>query len=114
MLTSRSSEIDRVLGLEIGADDYLTKPFGIRELMSRVKALFRRVEVLKSEAAHQSHDTIQTGDLVVDVEKRQVTLRGNPVMLTAKEFEPVAPFYELPRKGEYTQGATESSLGLRI
>jgi two-component system, OmpR family, alkaline phosphatase synthesis response regulator PhoP len=96
MLTSRSSEIDRVLGLEIGADDYLTKPFGIRELMARVKALFRRVEALKSEAAHQSHETIQTGDIVVDVEKRKVTLRGNPVMLTAKEFDLLLHFMNCP------------------
>ncbi|HUI44361.1 MAG TPA: response regulator transcription factor [Nitrospirota bacterium] len=98
MLTSRSTEFDRVLGLEIGADDYLTKPFGIRELLARVKALFRRVEVLKLETAHQSHETIQTGDLVVDVEKRKVTLRGNPLMLTAKEFDLLLHFMNCPGK----------------
>jgi DNA-binding response OmpR family regulator len=96
MLTSRSSELDRVLGLETGADDYLTKPFSIPELLARVKALFRRVEVLKSEAAQQSNETIQTGNLVVDVEKRKVTLRGNPVTLTAKEFDLLRHFMNYP------------------
>ncbi len=87
MLSSRSSELDRVLGLEIGADDYLTKPFGIMELMARVKALFRRVEALKSETSRNSRKVIQAGDLIVDVEKRKVTLQKNPVPLTAKEFD---------------------------
>ena len=96
MLTSRSSEIDRILGLEIGADDYLTKPFSIRELLARVKALFRRMDALKSEAARQSYDTIKTGELVVNVEKRKVTLRGNLVMLTPKEFDLLLHFMNCP------------------
>jgi DNA-binding response OmpR family regulator len=96
ILTSRSSELDRVLGLEIGADDYLTKPFSIPELLARVKALFRRVEALKSEASHQSQRLIQSGDLVIDVEKRSVTLLGNPVPLTAKEFDLLRHFANRP------------------
>lgn len=96
MLTSRSSEVDRVLGLEIGADDYLTKPFSIRELMARVKAIFRCVEALKSGATQQSNASIQTGDLVVDAEKRKVTLRGNPVTLTVREFDLLLHFMNHP------------------
>jgi DNA-binding response OmpR family regulator len=96
MLTSRSSELDRVLGLEIGADDYLTKPFCIRELLARVKALFRRVEALKSETSQKSQKVVQAGDLIVDVEKRKVTLQGNPVPLTAKEFDLLLHFANHP------------------
>jgi len=87
MLTSRSSELDRVLGLEIGADDYLTKPFSIRELLARVKALFRRVEALRSEASSETRKVVSVGGLVIDTEKRTVMLNGQPVILTAKEFD---------------------------
>lgn len=96
VLTSKSSELDRVLGLEIGADDYLTKPFSIRELIARVKALFRRIEALKSEASQKSRRLIQTGDLIIDGEKRSVTLQGNPVSLTAKEFDLLSHFANQP------------------
>jgi DNA-binding response OmpR family regulator len=96
MLSSRASELDRVLGLEIGADDYLTKPFSIRELLARVKALFRRAESLQWAASQKSQKMIQAGDLVVDAEKRKVTLRGNPVTLTAKEFDVLLHFASHP------------------
>lgn len=96
MLTARSSELDRVLGLEIGADDYLTKPFSIRELLARVKALFRRVEALRSQASPGGQKTIQAGNLVMDIEKRKVTLHGKSVDLTAKEFDLLLQFAQHP------------------
>lgn len=96
MLTSRSSEIDRVLGLEIGADDYLTKPFSIRELLARVKALFRREESLMAEASSGSRKAISAGGLVIDVEKRRVTRGDREVSLTAKEFDLLLQFAKHP------------------
>ncbi|MBI3597408.1 MAG: response regulator transcription factor [Nitrospirae bacterium] len=96
MLTAKSSELDRVLGLEVGADDYLTKPFSIRELVARVKALFRRVESLGSPASTGASKTIRAGDLVIDVEKRKVTLRGEMAELTAKEFDLLLQFAQHP------------------
>jgi DNA-binding response OmpR family regulator len=96
MLTARSSEVDRVLGLEVGADDYLTKPFSIRELLARVKAIFRRVDALKSSPVAGVHKVIQRGDLLIDSEKRKVTLSGKAVELTAKEFDLLIHFAEHP------------------
>ncbi len=96
MLTSRSTEFDRVLGLEIGADDYLTKPFSIRELLARVKALFRRGESLKQEALQESQKVVKAGDLTIDAEKRKVTLHGKEVLLTAKEYDLLFHFAKHP------------------
>ncbi len=96
MLTAKSTELDRVLGLEVGADDYLTKPFSIREFLARVKALFRRVEALASHPASGEQNLIQAGDLVVDAEKRKVTLYGNAIDLTVKEFDLLLQFARHP------------------
>jgi DNA-binding response OmpR family regulator len=96
MLTSRSSETDRVVGLEMGADDYVTKPFSIVELLARIKALFRRVERLREDSAPSSSGKIELGSLVIDPERRTVTLRGNPVTLTAKEFDLLLYFASSP------------------
>ena len=87
MLTSRSSELDRVLGLEIGADDYVTKPFSIVELLARVKALLRRVELLGREQKTGEGPIITARELEIDPKKRKVLRRGTPVDLTAKEFD---------------------------
>jgi two-component system phosphate regulon response regulator PhoB len=81
MLTAKGEEGDRVLGLELGADDYLTKPFGVRELVARVKALLRRLE-----AASASPEVLKTGKLVIDSSRRTVSAAGKPVALTATEF----------------------------
>ena len=86
MLTAKSSEIDRVLGLELGADDYLTKPFSVIELVARAKALFRRVDALSAGPA-TGERAVQVGPLSIDPERRIVSLEGEPVELTAKEFD---------------------------
>jgi DNA-binding response OmpR family regulator len=85
MLTARDDELDKVLGLELGADDYITKPFSIREFRSRVRAQLRRAAVLR--AASTDSETIRADRLVIDVAKRSVELDGIPIQLTYVEFE---------------------------
>lgn len=82
MLTARSDEIDRVFGLEIGADDYVTKPFGLRELIARIRAVTRRAA--PSDVASEE---IVVGSLAIDIERHLATISGSPVDLTAKEFD---------------------------
>jgi DNA-binding response OmpR family regulator len=84
MLTARDDELDKVLGLELGADDYITKPFSIREFRSRVRALLRRATASRAELGE---DVISADGLVIDVAKRTVEVRGKPVQLTYVEFE---------------------------
>ncbi|WP_162910035.1 response regulator transcription factor [Aggregatilinea lenta] len=85
MLTALSDEIDRILGLELGADDYLTKPFSMRELLARIKALLRRVEMDLQQG--RQTDRVQVRDLVLDLGMRQVTKNGVELSLRYKEFE---------------------------
>ena len=103
MLTARSDEVDRVVGLEMGADDYLTKPFSMRELMARVKALLRRAELIREELAAELRDAAPAttrqesrppdtgalifGDLVLDLGRREVRLGGEVVGLKPREFD---------------------------
>ena len=96
MLTSKSTELDRVLGLEMGADDYVTKPFSIRELMARVKAIFRRIDELKIDNRPGRQMTIRQGDLLIDAEKRKVTIGDEKIELTAKEFDLLYHFAQKP------------------
>ncbi|MGD9824701.1 response regulator transcription factor [Desulfobacter sp.] len=96
MLTSKSSEIDRILGIELGADDYITKPFSIRELVARIKSIFRRMENLSVMKKSASESIIQAGGLVIDPEKRKVTVAGKHVDLTAKEYELLTFFARHP------------------
>ena len=97
MLTARSEELDRVFGLEIGADEYVTKPYSVRELMARVKALLRRVQADKdSLAAKPQGGKIRIGGLEMDFEKRKVALEGKTIDLTVKEFDLLALFARNP------------------
>jgi DNA-binding response OmpR family regulator len=96
MLTARSSELDRVLGLELGADDYLTKPFSILELQARVKAILRRVELSAQQLAANPGEKIEVGALEIDVSRRNVTIDDRPVDLTAKEFDLLLHFARHP------------------
>ena len=83
MMTAKSSEFDKVLGLDSGADDYITKPFGVMELISRVKAVIRRSDRSKGSAG----EVLKIGELVLDEQKHEVYARGQEVSLTFKEFE---------------------------
>jgi len=102
MLTSKSSELDRIVGLEMGADDYLTKPFSMLELLARIKALFRRVEALGAKQLHeQSNDVshsklINLAQLKIDESRREVFVRGQAVELTAREFSLLLYFAQHP------------------
>lgn len=96
ILTSRSSELDRVLGLELGADDYVTKPFSVRELMARVKAIFRRIEQLEIKTVEKVAPVLKAGELVIDTERRVVTIKGREVPCTVKEFDLLLHFVRHP------------------
>ena len=94
MLTAKTEEIDKVLGLELGADDYITKPFSLREFRSRVKAVLRRAALTPAEESLE--EPLEDGELEIDFEKRIVTIRGEPVRLTYVEFEILAALARSP------------------
>ena len=99
MLTARDDEIDRVVGLEVGADDYLTKPFSMRELMARVKAQIRRTRLAREEIEKSAqliikHETLSFDKLIISISRREVTLHGQPIALKPKEYELLVFFAE--------------------
>ncbi|MGZ9166324.1 MAG: response regulator [Anaerolineales bacterium] len=99
MLTARDDEIDRVVGLEVGADDYLTKPFSMRELMARVKAQIRRSRLLREELAQSNetqkqHQKLKFGNLIVNLTRREVLLDDEPLALKPQEYELLVFFAE--------------------
>jgi DNA-binding response OmpR family regulator len=101
MLTARDDEIDRVVGLEVGADDYLTKPFSMRELMARVKAQLRRTEIVRTEMERLKtaepealHKTLVFGDLSINLTRREIMLGGEVVSLKPQEYELLVFFAE--------------------
>ena len=101
VLTARDDEVDKVIGLELGADDYLTKPFGLRELMSRIKALLRRAYGDLADAA--GGRVIRHGDLVIDLERRRVQRGDRRISLTPTEFEILRHLASRPGR-VYTRG----------
>ena len=103
MLTARDDEIDRVVGLEVGADDYLTKPFSMRELLARVKSQLRRARLLREEmgkpgSAEAKHETLEFDNLVVNLTRREVMLNESPLQLKPKEYELLLFFAEHRRQ----------------
>ncbi len=94
MLTARGQEIDKVLGLELGADDYLTKPFSVRELLARVKAVLRRTQ----DKAHEQKGPVRIGKLSIDFEKHIAFMEDSEVTLTSREFDILKYFYENPNR----------------
>ena len=87
MLTAREEEVDKVLGLELGADDYMTKPFSIRELTARVKANLRRMSIDMAQSPSDPFNTIISGDLAINTERYEVQKRGKIIDITLREFE---------------------------
>ena len=96
MLTAKDEEIDKILGLELGADDYITKPFSVRELMARIKANLRKSEIKVEEdivetpeenTISSTNKILDLGDLVLDLEKIEAKVKGRPIELTLREFE---------------------------
>ncbi len=98
MLTAKDDEIDKVLGLRIGADDYLTKPFGIKELMARIDAHLRRYLVLSGKLKASKENTIHYGGLKIDFNSYMVYYQNEPIHLTAKEFELLKFFISNPNQ----------------
>ncbi|MDQ3573299.1 MAG: response regulator transcription factor [Actinomycetota bacterium] len=95
LLTAKDEEVDKVVGLEVGADDYVTKPFSVRELIGRVRALLRRRELDRS-SADGSGQKIDAGDVRIDLSRHQVLIRGKPVKLTRSEFQVLRLLAEHP------------------
>lgn len=102
MLTAKTEEFDKVLGLELGADDYITKPFSIRELIARIKAIIRRVNAVIEDQVGSDVTEMTYGPLNINMEKRRVILDGENIELTAKEFDLLALFANNPGKA-YTR-----------
>ncbi len=107
MLTARSEDIDKILGLEYGADDYITKPFNIREVTSRIKAILRRVNPVA-----KSRDVLISGDIKLDYNLRRVTVKDRVIELTGKEFDLLDLFLKNPGKVYTREGLLDIAWGV--
>lgn len=98
MMTAREEEVDKVLGLELGADDYITKPFSIRELTARVKANLRRIAISSAPATPDISNLITSGELTINLERYEVQKRGEVIDITLREFELLKFLAQQPEK----------------
>jgi DNA-binding response OmpR family regulator len=114
MLTAKSEELDKVLGLELGADDYITKPFSIRELLARVKAVLRRTAAYGESAAGPEDKLLDHGELHIDLEKRIVTVGKRKIDLTAKEYDLLVLFASSPGRAFNRQQLLDSVWGYQF
>lgn len=111
VLSARDDEVDKIVGLELGADAYMTKPFSVREFLARVKALFRRIEVDMQNGTASSHEKYSFRELELDVASRRVSLSGEPLELTGREFDLLLMFMRHPGKAFSRQELLESVWG---
>ena len=98
MLTAREEEVDKILGLELGADDYMTKPFSMRELKARIKAMLRRTEMLQPKSDDGGDNVLRVDDLTIDLERRLVAVAGVPIAVKPKEFDLLAFLAQNPTR----------------
>jgi two-component system, OmpR family, alkaline phosphatase synthesis response regulator PhoP len=108
MLTARIEDSDKIVGLELGADDYVTKPFNPREVVARVRSVLRRAQI---DSKSDKHQVLQLGDVIVDTFRREVMVRGEPVELTPTEFELLRALMENPGYAFTRAELIEQSLG---
>jgi DNA-binding response OmpR family regulator len=114
ILTARAEELDKVLGLELGADDYMTKPFSIRELLARVKAILRRSDEFVEEGRGQAKDLQRYGDLEINLSKRTVSIGGEAIELTTKEFDLLVLFASNPGRAFNRQQLLDAVWGYQF
>jgi len=117
MLTAKDEEIDKILGLELGADDYITKPFSVRELMARIKANLRKSEglaILAEDTEKPEMKKITVGDLTLDFEKFEARVSDEVIDLTLREFEVLKFLANQQRTSNYKRSTVRKSMGLRI
>jgi len=114
LLTARLDETDKVLGLELGADDYVTKPFGMRELLARIRAVLRRVEGVNAPGICATNDVLEVGGIALDRNARRVEVQGQPVELTPTEFDLLAVLMATPDRVFTRAELLEATQGVAV